>query len=142
MIDLFENQRRRIVFRVIGVAQPKGSTKSFVVETAVGPRTATTSDNPRLKDWQHLVASAAQPFAGDLFTGPVFVRASFFLPRPKSLPRKVSYHLKKPDLDKLLRATKDALTGVLYRDDSQVVSLSGFKAYALNAPFVDIELEG
>lgn len=112
------------------------------MQSAVGPRTATTSDNPRLKDWQHLVAAGAQPYAGELLTGPVFVRAWFFLPRPKSLPRKVSYHLKKPDLDKLLRATKDALTGVLYRDDSQVVSLTGFKAYAVNAPFVDIEVEG
>jgi Holliday junction resolvase RusA-like endonuclease len=39
-------------------------------------------------------------------------------------------HTKKPDLDKLLRALKDALKGVIYRDDSQVVRVVTSKDYS------------
>lgn len=136
---------RIVRFQVFGVAQPKGSTRSLAIRTADGGlRTRTFSDNPNLKDWQHAVASAAQSLAGDgAFSGPVLVRAWFALRRPTSLSKRVTSHLKKPDLDKLLRAVNDALTGVLYTDDSQVVGLNGWKFYAVNAaPSVVIEVEG
>jgi crossover junction endodeoxyribonuclease RusA len=35
-----------------------------------------------------------------------------------------------PDIDKVCRAVLDALTGILYRDDAQVVALSAVKTYA------------
>lgn len=35
----------------------------------------------------------------------------------------------KPDTDKLIRSTLDALTGVAYDDDSQVVNISACKIY-------------
>jgi crossover junction endodeoxyribonuclease RusA len=38
-----------------------------------------------------------------------------------------------PDVDKLVRAVLDALTGVLYHDDAQVIQLHAFKAYASEA---------
>jgi hypothetical protein len=53
-----------------------------------------------------------------------------YLPRPKSLKRTITAHLKKPDLDKLTRAVKDALTLVVWQDDSQVVQMTARKAYA------------
>ena len=62
-------------------------------------------------------------------TGPVLLDLTFVLPRPKSLPKRVSYHLKKPDVDKLARCVLDGLTGVVYRDDSQVVTVSAHKRY-------------
>jgi len=36
---------------------------------------------------------------------------------------------RKGDLDKLLRSTNDALTGVLFNDDRQIVSLTATKRY-------------
>jgi Holliday junction resolvase RusA-like endonuclease len=36
---------------------------------------------------------------------------------------------KKPDIDKLIRSTFDSMTGVLYRDDSQVVQVRATKVY-------------
>ena len=53
----------------------------------------------------------------------------FYLPRPKSLPKKVVHHIKKPDCDNLTKPIKDALKGLIYRDDSQVVLLSVRKLY-------------
>jgi Holliday junction resolvase RusA-like endonuclease len=35
-----------------------------------------------------------------------------------------------PDLDKLIRAVLDGLTGVAYKDDGQVVRISAVKIYA------------
>lgn len=79
-------------------------------------------------------------------TGPVLVDAVFYLPRPKShygTGRNTS-RLKdsaplvpttKPDSDKILRSTLDALTSAqAYRDDSQVVDVQARKRYADGRP--------
>lgn len=60
---------------------------------------------------------------------------TFVLPRPKSLPKKVLYHTKRPDLDKLLRSTLDALKQAgVYGDDSQVCKLIARKMYQHQHP--------
>jgi Holliday junction resolvase RusA-like endonuclease len=145
-------KRRRLVFEIIGIAQPKGSTRAFVplawAKRAVAanrqPRAVITSDNPRTRAWADRVAEAAAAVAGEgLFLGPIALELTFYLPRPQSLPRRVVHHLKKPDLDKLIRATNDALTGVLYRDDAQIVEIRASKLYAagLAAPHAIITIE-
>lgn len=60
---------------------------------------------------------------------PIGVSVSVALPRPKSLARKQTSHVKKPDLDKLVRAVLDALTGIGYEDDSQVTMIDAIKEY-------------
>jgi crossover junction endodeoxyribonuclease RusA len=121
--------RRVVTFRVIGKAEPKGSIKAFIPKGWTRP--VLTSTNAKVKGWQQLVAEQAQTVAGDgLFVGPVALGVAFQLPRPQSLPKRVQHHTKKPDLDKLARALKDALKGVLYNDDAQVVVLYARKVYA------------
>lgn len=121
--------RRSVSFKVVGKAEPKGSVRAFT--PAGWTRPILTSTNPRVKGWQQLVAEQAQQVAADgLFMGPVTLGVVFHLPRPQSLPKRILHHTKKPDLDKLVRALKDALKGVLYTDDSQVVRLAAAKRYA------------
>lgn len=121
--------RRTVSFQVVGIAQPKGSTRAFVPKGWTRP--IITTDNPKSKGWQQLVSEQAQTVARDgLFVGPVVLTVTFHLPRPQSLPKRVLHHMKKPDLDKLVRSTKDALKGILYGDDAQVVDLHARKAYA------------
>jgi crossover junction endodeoxyribonuclease RusA len=120
-----------LVFTVFGVAQPQGSAKAFMPKGARFP--IVTSDNPQLKGWRQLVAQAASRAlkgAGVFLEGPVRVCADFSLPRPKSIGGKPKAHVTRPDVDKLARAVGDALTGVVWRDDSQVVQLKVTKAYA------------
>lgn len=124
-----------IRFTAYGVAAPKGSTKAFYVKSL--GRAIVTADNKRTKPWQQEVAgaavaarAAADGRAWAITEDAIVLDVTFYLPRPKSLPKRIVEHCKKPDLDKLLRATKDALTGVLWRDDAQVVALTGAKAYA------------
>jgi Holliday junction resolvase RusA-like endonuclease len=122
-------ERRTVTFRVIGKAEPKGSTKAFV-----GPRyrvPIVTSDNPRLRGWEQLVREQAQAVAREgLFLGPVLIALVFHLPRPQSLPKLARHHRTRPDLDKLVRAVVDALIGLLYPDDAAVVELRAQKRYA------------
>lgn len=123
--------RSALVFHVDGVAQPKGSAKAFVVKD----RAVVTNDNPKTRPWAALVRDAAQQAAGATIACPrgvpVVLGLSFVLPRPVSLPKRVQAHTKKPDVDKLTRAVLDALTGVVWQDDSQVVDVSATKRYAV-----------
>lgn len=117
-----------IGFRVYGVPAPQGSHKAFMPRGARFP--VVTHDNARTKPWRAVVAlTAAQHRPDELLDGPIELIVCFFLPRPKSLPKKVQAHTRKPDLSKLVRALEDALTGVIWRDDSQVVSTTAQKAY-------------
>ncbi len=115
-----------ITFFVAGVPAPQGSTRAFVVKG----RPIITHSNRNTKEWRQRIATEAQALGVPCTDGPVVVRLTFNMPRPKSLPKKVSYHTKKPDIDKLARAVLDGITGILIRDDSQVWSLSATKTYA------------
>ena len=121
-----------ISFVVFGIAQPKGSTRAFLPKGWTRP--IVTSDNQKSKGWQQLVAegaSRALAGAGQLFHGPIKLDLEFHLPRPKSLPRtRETAMTKKPDCDKLARSSVDALTGVVFRDDAQVVDMHVTKRYA------------
>ncbi|HYX83244.1 MAG TPA: RusA family crossover junction endodeoxyribonuclease [Gemmatimonadales bacterium] len=119
---------RVVEFSVLGVAQPKGSARAFIPKGWKHP--IVTSTNRNLKAWESLIATAAQDAArGIFFDGPIALELRFRLPRPKSLPARVTHHQTKPDLDKCIRAL-DALTGILWRDDAQVVAISAVKGYA------------
>jgi len=84
-------------------------------------------DSRQYKDNISAQISAQKPvYIGE---GAICLEAEFILARPKTLPKKVVDHTKKPDLDNLLKAVKDAMTGIVWRDDSQVVSLIARKDY-------------
>lgn len=114
-------------FFVAGVPAPKGSTRAWVA----GGRAVVTEANPQTRPWVALVQDAALQEGRPVLarTVPVAVVLEFVLPRPASLPKKVTHHLKKPDLDKLTRAVLDALTGVVWTDDSQVAGVEARKRY-------------
>jgi len=83
--------------------------------------------------------------------GPVALDLLFVFSRPKShhqaskrdrpvkhnAPR---FHVSRPDLDKLIRAINDALTGVIYRDDSQVARIQSEKIHSTNQCGVEITI--
>jgi crossover junction endodeoxyribonuclease RusA len=127
---------------VPGNPVPQGSKSAFIVGKRaiivegrnVRRKDGTFSDGrERFKAWRKTVAAyaAAEARRGDLTpaTGAVAVALTFWLPRPKSLPKRAFYAVKKPDCDKLARAVVDSLTGIAYVDDSQIVSLRVTKVY-------------
>ncbi len=135
-------------FTVLGRPQPGGSKRAFAVRKDGVPtgRIAVADANPKAKSWQREVKLAACDAvdAGTfvLLTGPLNVSMTFYVSRPKGHHRTGrSAHLLKdsappfpivrPDSLKLARGTEDALTGLVWRDDAQVVDLDVHKRYGV-----------
>lgn len=76
-------------------------------------------------------------YFGPCFEGPIYVKLIFNMPIPKSFSKKKReeagcqriQYTKKPDLDNLAKAVLDALNGVAFTDDSQIVRLGMEKRY-------------
>ncbi len=125
-----------IRFQVRGLPIPQGSTRAWVVHG----KPIITSSAKGLSTWRRLVADVAQNYAPkEPWEGPVGIELHFGLPKPKSAPkRKRVWPDKRPDLDKLTRAVLDALTYVVFTDDSQVIEIQASKDYG--APGVAVEV--
>ena len=82
--------------------------------------------------WRTTVAwHAAQTYRGAPLDGAVWAGLTFVMPRPAATPkRSTPQAVKRPDLDKLTRAVFDALSGVVWRDDSQVIQVVASKRLA------------
>lgn len=120
-----------------GKPVPQGGMTAF----AKGNKAFVVHKKPKeLGDYRARVAVAAQHAGAVPITGPISVVVAFTLPRPKnhfgtgrnehvlkaSAP---AWPTKNPDIDKLLRSLLDALTGVCFNDDNQVVQVAVTKGY-------------
>ncbi len=134
--------KTKVSFFVRGYAQTKGSTKAFMRPGMRFP--VITNDNPKTKEWAKTIQVVAQMSAPDiteLWSGPIALKLIFYMKKPASYPKSRDlWHIKKPDLDKLVRAVGDALTGVIYTEDSHVVEIVTAKHYS-NLPGVWIEVK-
>jgi crossover junction endodeoxyribonuclease RusA len=119
-------------FFVAGDPIPEGSTRAFLVKGK--PRI--THGNAAMDQWRQRIATEAQHASGGAWyiakrdgTGDgVDISLEFLIPRPAGA-RGDAMPTKRPDVDKLERAALDALTEVLFDDDSQVLRLTGEKVY-------------
>jgi len=135
---------------VPGKPEPKGSWNFY------GKRVVATNDKP-LKIWtrdiqwlatanRNRACPVEKPIGVALGMRFVFMRPESHLKKNGTLRKGVSVlHLVKPDLDKLIRAVKDALSGVVYHDDSQVFKLlwEPTKEYAtgIEGPGLHLDME-
>ncbi len=129
----------RLVFFVPGIPQPGGSKKAFVIPGT--NRASVVEDCKRNMPWRNNVQAAAlAAYSGPLIDGALYLEVTFFMPRPKSHFRTgknahilrdsaPKYPTTKPDRTKLLRALEDALTGVLWHDDTQIVGGPVWRLY-------------
>jgi Holliday junction resolvase RusA-like endonuclease len=118
-------------FTVHGTPAPAGSKKAVPMGRGPGARWGVIDANPKAKGWKTLVAQAAgEAMAGRaLFQGPLELTLRFYVRRPKGhhgknglLASAPAYPVVKPDALKLARGVEDALSGVVYRDDAQIVN--------------------
>lgn len=128
---------RSVEFFVPGLPRPKGNMR-----IVPGRRTLRDAGGSKLRAWLKLVrVRASQSWSGEPSNCPIGIRIVFHLPRPQTGPNKDKLlHDCRPDLDKLLRAVLDALTGITYRDDSQVCGLDARKVYTTDRPCVKVSL--
>ena len=139
-----------IDFQVYGNAKPAGSKRAMVNKYTGKANVRDACKGS--KDWKALVSLAAREHAPEeLLDGPLYVSMTFWQLRPKShsYTGKRAYLLRddapqfptgKPDVLKLARAVEDALTGVIWRDDAQIVAELIRKEYG-QVPGVNITIQ-
>lgn len=124
---------------VYGIAQPAGSKRAFAHKHT--GRIIVTDANPRSRTWKQEVAGEAVRTMNGRppLEGPLTLNIVFWLPRPKShsgtkgiRPSAPRYPAGRPDTTKLIRAVEDALTGITWHDDAQIVYQQASKRYADN----------
>lgn len=126
-----------IEFTVAGVPAPQGSKRGFVR----GTRVVMVESSSRLMPYRAAVAAEARfAWPHPPLTESVTLDVVFTFVRPRSHLNKIGVARPsappspaRPDLDKLLRAIGDAMTGIIYRDDSQISSITATKAYGETA---------
>lgn len=121
---------------VQGKPIPKGNHKAFQRGSKIF---ITDAQGGTLSDWQDAIRVQARKYCKSPISETVFfLRVTFMFKHPKNHYTAKGdkskhwryYHVKRPDVDKLLRAVLDALTGTVYDDDSQVQLLNSTKKYA------------
>lgn len=138
-----------IKFFVPGLPKPAGSKKAFLHAKTKKVMVVDACDKSR--DWKTTVSQYALAAKGTrmlIRDRPIKLTLSFEMKRPREHFRsngtvKASapyYHLCAPDATKLTRAVEDALTDVLWDDDSRVVVQVIEKVYA-EAPGVYVTVE-
>lgn len=125
-----------IKFFVPGVPATQGSKRAFYSPKA--NRAFVVEDCKRNKSWRSDVRNEAQKvWNGNPFDGAVVVYLDFYLPRPKShknakgqiKPTANRNPITKPDITKLARCVEDALKGLVWMDDSQIIQEITTKHY-------------
>jgi len=127
-------------FRVVGRPVPQGAMRPVV---AGGRLRAIHKEGKRLRAWRDSVTWEAVRARGARsipFPKPIAVSLylRFLLPGP--IRPKAAEPVSRPDLQHLVRAVEDALTGILYDDDSQIVFLDAAKQYAVTSGQIGVTI--
>lgn len=131
-----------LAFTITG--EPKGQPRPRAFARKMGAvHVARFYDSDVADAWKRAVKRALfemlEENRWELTLGPVSVSLNFAMPRPKShrsakglRPSASKFHVNKPDVDNLAKLILDQITrsGCVWRDDSQVVSLTVHKFWA------------
>ena len=120
-----------IEFVAVGTPRPGGSKRGFLVPGT--KHVSITDASKKVKSWRETVKAAAlREYDGPLLSGALELGLLFFFSRPRAhygtgrnfellKPSAPTEHTQKPDTTKLVRAVEDALNGVIWIDDRQIV---------------------
>jgi len=127
---------------VIGMPVPQGSKSAHPFRRKDGSLGVAVHEGGKaasLKDWRRAIADAYRRHCEnncfvERTVGPVVVEATFYLPRPKSAPKRRLFPDGRPDCDKIFRSCGDALSKVAYEDDARIVDLHIRKRFTTDLP--------
>lgn len=141
----------KLKFEVVG--EPVAQARPRVVRTKTGVRGIDPAKSKNYKAWVKFCALNAfrkletkEP--KKLMAAPLKVKLLIY----RSIPRSDSNKLKtqkqnndvlptvKPDIDNVFKAVTDALTGIIWQDDKQIVNAEIAKRYS-SMPRVEVEIE-
>ena len=134
-----------IEFTVPGEPIAKGRARAFVRCGKIGHYTP--DKTATYENWVRLFASRAMGNKPPV-TGAVALTVDAYFSIPRSWPVKKQEdaevmkirHLKKPDASNVVKLIEDALNGVVWLDDCQVIQIRASKNYS-RIPYVRIRVE-
>lgn len=132
-----------ITINVVGIPAPGGSKKFVGFNPKTGRALIVDSGGKLTKAWRAAVAHSAQAVMyaqhkGAMLTGALRMEIVFRVPRAQwhrnskgfLVPKAPSFPVTQPDTTKLLRSTEDAMTGIVWANDSAVVQQWNEKVFA------------
>lgn len=122
-------------FIVLGVPVPQGSMTARINHNTTPPTAYLHSSNDKvLKEWRRTIKRGAENYLQEnpapLISSACKAVVLFEFERPASRKGGWVWVDTYPDLDKLLRAVFDALTGTLIKDDKLIVDVRAQKRYS------------
>ena len=133
-----------VSFTVYGEPVAQGRPKFAVISGH-----ARAYDPKKSRDYKSLIAQVAQEHVPDeLLTGPLVLVVKVYRPVPKSFSKKkrvaaLAGEIRpttRPDLKNVLAGVEDALEGVIYANDSQIVSYGETGKWYGDPPRIEIEV--
>lgn len=132
-----------IKFTVPGSPVPKGRARAFVRNGKIAHYTP--EETARYEDIVR--AEANKMMWACVADGPVSVKIKLFIKIPASFNKKKKDEARngeirptsRPDIDNYIKAICDAMNGIVYNDDSQVVKMTAEKYYS-ELPRAEVEV--
>lgn len=135
---------KKIEFIVYGEPVAQGRPRATTINGRV--KMYDPKKSSEYKNYIRLVASQHAP--KELLDGPLQLDVKIYKPTLKSFSKKkkemaeqgILRPTTKPDVDNYVKAIKDALKNVIWKDDSQVVDLQVSKYYS-EKPRIEVKIE-
>lgn len=140
-----QEKRKIFAFTVDGVPVAQGRPRF----AAAGGHVI-AYDPPKSKDYKRLIGYLAKRHAPiEPVLGPVRFSLKIFLPIPKSCSKEkhrqaeqgIIRPTKKPDVSNILKGVEDALKGIFYKDDSQIVEYGVIGKWYSDKPRIEVAME-
>jgi Holliday junction resolvase RusA-like endonuclease len=136
----------KVSFTVPGEPIAKARPRVFFNKKAGRAMAYTPTKTASFENFVKLLAADAWPRPP--MTGPVVMTIRVFKSTPKGFSTKKSNQaengdirpITRPDCDNYLKSCSDALNSVVYKDDSQIISVHVYKFYSAS-PRTEIEIE-
>ena len=127
--------------RFVVLGEPQGKARARTVKNAYTGQTMSYTPEKTVL-YENLIKMEYQAQCGGVFFGngdPVGIKimCRFKEPKAKKKPR---WPCKKPDADNILKAVCDALNGVAWYDDTQVVLANIQKTWAKEQPMIEVQI--
>ena len=140
-----------ITFTILGDPKAQKRHRTYTKGKGGLPLPFARQVDPSATDKADFLAQCRQHAPEAPLTGPLSLEVGFLFARPKSHYRtgkhagelkenRPIWHTSRPDADNLVKMCKDAMNGVFYRDDCQVVTVTASKIYSDAQPFTTITL--
>jgi len=138
-----------VIVTVHGTPVPKGRARARIAKGRNGKQFISHYTPKKTAEWENRAKMVAKLEMGPRkpITRPVALHLSVYIAPPGGWPEwkkeaAIAGDIRptsKPDLDNVEKAVKDALNGIVYVDDSQVVQTTQAKHYAL-APGIAVKI--